>query len=203
MLAHATLRARGVSPGKGFANMGWGLGGSEEIYAARFQNVLIPNGAVINSSLIHWKPITSVGVTPINNEGSMELDANPGDFASPCDIKGRAQTVARQLESWFDGTGVWTPPDEFVNLNPAAVQEVIDLPAWISGNPMVMFHRGDPAQDPGTDSQIIANGYANDPAKTVELTIDFTLPFRAWVQDGDISIKENDDATVSIEEVST
>jgi len=105
----------------------------------RFRNLTIPAGAIITSAYLKMTSSNHVRVTDyqareIDIYG--ELNATPNIFSTYGDFISRGLTT--NYEIWL------APPNQFGAVNStgnisSVIQEMVDLPAWASGNDLVLF----------------------------------------------------------------
>ncbi|MDH3601368.1 MAG: hypothetical protein OEU26_17260, partial [Candidatus Tectomicrobia bacterium] len=142
-----------------FAGDEWG--------AFRFQNVNLPQGAVINSAILKIYPFDTDG-----DDANVFLDFQRVDHAPALtntanDISNRWTDTDKRV-TWQQnglGTGQVSSP-ELKN----ALQAIIDRPGWTLGNAIVLLldHTGSNSLD------LEITGYGENAAKAARLDIDYT-----------------------------
>ena len=103
----------------------------------RFENVTVPQGAVVSAANIQGA-VTSIAVDDPELDIHAEAIDNSQNFSDNPDVTSRARTTASV--SWSArglGTGYKTSPDIA-----AVVQEVLDRAGWVSGNAMTIIFKG-------------------------------------------------------------
>ncbi len=109
---------------------------SDQINGVRFQNIDIPPGATISDARLTLTACKS-------NSADLELrfygqdDANPPTFENVNNnISDRPKTTA--FTDW--SPTAWTKNDTYTSPNMSVIlQEIIDRPDWVSGNPVVLL----------------------------------------------------------------
>ena len=143
--------------------------------AVRFASVPVPPGATILTANIVF---TSRG----NNFGTPtyvirgESNTTPATFPTACtdcaDVTSRTRTFASA--TWVPGT--WDTNEKSADTTTedltAIVQEIIGLPGWASGNPMVFII--DPTTTGGARGAHTFNGSGSDATRRPELVITFS-----------------------------
>ncbi len=105
--------------------------------AARFLNVTIPAGSTITLAnlIVTCKQVTSA--TAVNTRLRAQADINPATFSDAADFDARTWTTA--YVNW-DAIPAWTLGTEYTSPDiKAAIQEVINLANWASGNPLTIL----------------------------------------------------------------
>ena len=105
----------------------------------RFRNILIPQGASINTAILRFTAFTDRATTP-RLYFSAELEDNPGDFSGDDYgsftirfLNHTARIDQYNLTHWLDTVEYDSPELR------AVVQEIVNRPGWVSGNAMVFF----------------------------------------------------------------
>ena len=141
----------------------------------RYDNVTIPNGAVIDSAIVTFTSTfgQAFGQT-VELNILLEQEDDPGDFVAPCTMWARWQAAIAAgavLTNWVLDSFDWTSlalvdtPD-FA----AGVQQVIDRPGWASGQAMVIFL----PDDGDSNEQITASSRERDGLGPL-LTVDYRV----------------------------
>lgn len=160
--------------------------GVEQWVGLRFQNLAIPNGAIINSASIRLTATTTdVGTLVIPVVG--ELSPDTVDFSDLTPLTNRPLTTAQLLwnvDPWFPGdSGPNTTTPDLA----AIVQEIVGQGGWSSGNSMVFLFMNDALDS----SERIAVSFDGNPAMSAVLTIDYTpqpvVPLARKLLDGVVS----------------
>ncbi|NNE15681.1 MAG: hypothetical protein HKN51_11930 [Saprospiraceae bacterium] len=140
----------------------------------RFNNLTIPDGAIITDARIHFTATDDNDKNPANFRFfGQDLTSNPptfNDCGNCSDITDRARTAAvvnwNNVSDWFQ-ENTYTSP----NLN-SIVQEIIDDQSGLTNEPIVFITQ---SQSPGfEDRELYA--YDNDPSKAAELEISYDVP---------------------------
>jgi hypothetical protein len=138
---------------------------------ARFTDVTIPKGAIIDSATLTLTAFSSgqTGGNVFTNIVAHNVDNSPqliqGNFA---EYNGRALTGA---VAWALNP-IWVP--ESVNVSPdikTVIQTIVDRPGWASGNALHIFVQESGAS---SNSERRAYGFVGNPAKSARLTVNFT-----------------------------
>ncbi len=114
-----------------------GSGASRYNAGMRFTNITVPSGAEILVATIDVD-ILSIDDDDPHNDIHCEAVADAVDFVDDAEVRDRALTTASVF--WDDEAlldGIVTSPNFAV-----AVQEVVNIPGWTSGNALVVMFRG-------------------------------------------------------------
>ena len=116
-------------------------GSTDQLVGLRFQNVLVPPGATIQSAYIEFEADQPLDLNPCNLTIYGQAALNPETFTEdPGNISGRTQTSASA--SWSPGT--WSIDEKYQTSDiSAVVQEIIDQSGWASENAMVFIIEGE------------------------------------------------------------
>ncbi len=103
----------------------------------RFLNQNIPQYANITAAWLSFVASVDLSATDVNTTISGELNANPTTFTDATDFNTRSHTSASvnwsNLASWTTDS-VYNSTDISV-----IIQEIVNLPAWASGNNLTLF----------------------------------------------------------------
>lgn len=117
--------------------MGADAAGDTRNAGIRFRSVAIPNGATILNAYIQFQCSTASAGATCNLRIYGELNATPAAFSTYANFTGRTRTTAytdwSAVPAWVLATNYRTP-----NIA-GAVQEIVNLVGWASGNDMVIF----------------------------------------------------------------
>jgi hypothetical protein len=118
--------------------------GGDQTIGLRFQNVGIEQGAVISKAYVQFTVDESGGVNPCSLLIRAEASDDAASFTIfPYDLSNRATTAASALWSPSDWNIVGAAGSEQRTCDiSAVVQEVIDRPAWSTGNSLVIIISG-------------------------------------------------------------
>lgn len=108
----------------------------------RFRNILIPQGAKIDSAYIvvfSHEAKTAEDIARINITGDANI--NPPTFTEDSLITDRRRTTAKVLWEVKEAWGLWTP-HRTPNLK-AIVEELVNRPAWEPGNAIAFILQGE------------------------------------------------------------
>ncbi len=112
-----------------------------QIVGMRFQNVLVPVGAVIQSAYIEFETDETTNINPSALTIYGQAADNPATFtAATSNISTRALTAASAAWS----PGAWNTVDvkhQTPDIS-AVVQEIVNRGGWASGNAMVYIVQG-------------------------------------------------------------
>jgi len=120
---------------------------SPQTVGVRFRDIAIPPEAPIISAYVQFQvDETRGGTDPVNLVIQGHLSPNPGDFVTLPDIEGRPRTAAGTL--WTVAN--WTATnargaDQQTSDIAAIIQELVNQPGWMAGNPIVLIFRDNPA----------------------------------------------------------
>ncbi len=150
------------------------MGGDIWSSAYRFPDVLIPNGATINSAKLTFIEDTgSANDIEIVNDIKGEAVADPARITSFADFAGRARTTATVVWTIPIGgvPGVGNPIDsaDFT----AIIQEIVSLGPWNLGDALIIF-----CDDKGINNsrRMAIVPYEDTPGSACLLTVEFTEP---------------------------
>jgi PKD repeat protein len=146
--------------------------GVDQYVGVRFQNVTVPQGAVISNARIRFRCDEADAASSQMNIyfKAHDVDNSPQYTTAVSDISSRVLTTA--MTTWADGTvpgwdvGVYY---DSPNLS-AVVQEVVDRDGWISGNAMSFVIWS----DLGETSERIAESYEG--GSPAQLIFDYIVP---------------------------
>ena len=158
-------------------------GSSDQIIGMRFNNVTIPQGAVINNAYIQFN------VDEVTNTGVADAIIAVEDIAYPLEITSFDFDLYHRLPYYGD-TVIWNIP-AFNTVDEAGldqrtpdltqfVEHVIAKSTWQSGNPIV-FMMADPYQlgisgYAGNTGVRTVSSYESAPSKAPQLVINYSLP---------------------------
>lgn len=148
--------------------------GSRYNAGMRFQNVAVPNGAIINTSYVSVIFIDTTHDSPdLDYRGEAADDAD--DFVTTQDVTDRTRTSASV--NWSDtdlGGSSFVDGPEIKTI----IQEIVNRAGWSSGNNMVIFADGEnaAAQESGTRFVSYNTSSSNAPKLHIEYTEGKTLP---------------------------
>lgn len=133
-----TGSAWGISTTRSYSGCGyWSTSRFKGGGGMRFLNIYIPNGATIVHAYLKLVSYDDRALENVNSKIRAELDANPLTFSTLDDYLARPRTVASinwdNIPPWLTGK-LYQSPD-FAPV----IREIVSLPAWASGNPVVIF----------------------------------------------------------------
>lgn len=107
----------------------------------RFQNIAVPNGAVITSAYMQYYLGTGLGMDftqgVCNNKIRGEAADNASTFTDLTDFDARTRTTATVtwsgIEGWYQGN--WYNSPDITSI----IQEIVNRAGWASGNSIVIF----------------------------------------------------------------
>ncbi|MDO9334574.1 MAG: hypothetical protein Q7T57_08660, partial [Dehalococcoidales bacterium] len=140
--------------------------------AARFLNITIPAGKIIVSAYLILTAEGAYNNDTVNTRLRAEKKINPLTFSTPGDFDARAWTTA--YINW-DAIAHWALNVEYTSPNiKTLIQEVIGLPGWVNGNPIVILWDDFQQRSSQADAKIRA-GYSYDGSwtKAPELRITY------------------------------
>ncbi len=146
---------------------GFNTGSNDSIVGLRFQNITVPQGAVIRNAYIVFRS-NALNSEPTNIliEGEASDNALPFDTVAD-NIKNRTATTA--AVTWNDvpewSAGVDYPTADFTEI----VQEIVNRPGWVAGNAMAFRFKG----IPGTDNKRDPRSYEANASTAPRLHIVF------------------------------
>ena len=166
---------------------------SNQIVGIRFQNISIPQGSSItNAYIVFTVDEETSESTSLSIWG--EKRSNTSIFSnSDDDISSRPKTDA---EVTWNAVPTWGTVDEegVAQQTPdltAILQEIIDQPAWLSGNAMVFIFEG--------SGKRVARSYNNSASKAPLLHVEYTSDVvEVAVIDGNDDAEEEDDGDMYI-----
>ena len=149
--------------------VGTGQTASASYLGLRFNNVPVPQGAVINNAFLQFYS-PSGGWVSINVQIAAEAANNSLTFSAANRPSQRPLTVARVQHNSNVGwnAGTWYNFDEMRTL----VQEVVDRPGWQTGNSMTFILRGTTA---GSWARKFIAAYESNPANAPRLVLNYTI----------------------------
>jgi len=161
--------------------------GSEQTVGMRFNGVTVPQGALITNAYVQFQADeVDTGATNLYIEG--QADDHPSTFTdSKGNVSGRSRTAA----------GVWWTPEPWTTKGEAGpdqqtpdissiIQEIVEQPAWASGNSLVIIITG--------NGKRTAESYDGDSAGAPLLHVEYS----AWPYNGPLA---NDDSAETPEDV--
>jgi hypothetical protein len=147
-----------------------GVTASSAWFGWRWQDALITPGSTIDAAILQIY-VSSTTYDDVHLDLYCEDNANPSELTTTDnDISDRARTIANA--SW-DANGVGTGFQSSPDLA-GPVQEVVNLPAWVSGNPL--FVAGDCTT--GINLAVRHYEYSGN-TSGAKLDIDYTPPAAA------------------------
>jgi hypothetical protein len=143
--------------------------------AARFLNITIPPGSIITLAQLKLTCMIPNSLTTVRTRLRAERNINPATFSGRADFDARVWTDA--FVNW-DSIAAWLLDTEYASQDlTSCVQEVINLPGWVSGNPMViLWDDWESRSDHVTDTQRTAWSFDGSAAKAPKLYIEYTTP---------------------------
>ncbi len=144
--------------------------------AMRYDNVPIPNGAIIDSAII-----TCTSTFPQAFVGAVEVDIfleqedDPDDFGAPCTMWQRhldAKAAGAVLTNWVTDFADWT--NQALVDTPdfkAGLQQKVDDPGWAAGQAFVIFM----ADDGDSVRRITVSSIERDGLGPL-MTVDYRVP---------------------------
>ena len=162
--------------------------GSDQIVGIRFQNITIPQGSSITNAYIVFTVDEKTSETT-NLTIWGEKNTNASIFTNNEDnISDRTKTTAtlawNNIPSWgtVDEEGVAQQTPDLTTI----LQEIIDQPAWVSGNAMVFIFEG--------SGKRVARSYNHSASKAPLLHVEYTSDVvEVAVIDGNDDAEEEDD----------
>ncbi|GAB5417812.1 MAG: hypothetical protein Crog4KO_24400 [Crocinitomicaceae bacterium] len=147
-------------------------GGDEQYVGLRFQNVSVPQGAVISNAYIRFRADENDGAgSQLNIYIAAEDVDNAASFtAANNNISNRTLTTAQY--TWPDGSvPAWSNPNLYNTPDISAlIQEIVDRGGWANGNAMAFVLWS----DLGESSERVADSYEG--GYPAELLFDYTIP---------------------------
>ncbi len=143
--------------------------------ATRFLNVTIPAGSTIILANLRLTAGSDRAETIVNTRLRAQANVNPATFSTAADFDGRTWTAA--FVNW-DAIAAWTGATEYTSPDiKTTIQEVIGLPGWASGNPIVVlwddFQR---RSDQENNHYRQALSYDASHAEAPKLYVEYTVP---------------------------
>lgn len=118
----------------------------------RFLNIYIPKGATITHAYLKLTCRNTDNATEVKSRIRGERNANPPTFSTIANYNARTRTDA--LIDW-DNIPTWTLGTEYTSPDVATIiKEIIDLDAWASGHPLVLFWDDHDLRTPATDGKV-------------------------------------------------
>lgn len=137
-----------------------------------YQNITIPPGALITNAYLKVTASYSCSGTVVRSRIHGEKNINPATFSTLEDYQGRARTDA--VIDW-DNIPAWIQNAVYHSPNiKSIIQEIVNLPGWSSGNPIVIFW--DDHEDRTSHIDSTARGghaWDSNPEKTVTLRVEW------------------------------
>lgn len=151
------------------SSFGYGraFSGSENYGAVRFNNVTIPQGAVITSAFLRLTDSQNQGARTVNIKLKGIDEDDTADFSS--DPDGRAKTSA--AVDWdFNSVSQVTNTERTSPDIASIIQEIIDRPGWASGNDLGII-----SDDDGTSNDNIMRwlSFSGDATRAPQLEINY------------------------------
>lgn len=150
--------------------------------ASRFLNVTIPPGWEITLANLILIAAGTKDTTVVNTRLRAEANVNPATFSTVEDFDARVWTTAvdwNAIPTWTLN-GTYTSPDI-----KAIIQEVIDLPGWASGNPIVVLWDDFDARSTQAVGKFrYAKTYDTVPSSPAHLYVEYTEPVLPTVVGG-------------------
>ncbi len=107
--------------------------------AARFLNITIPAGSTIDGANLVLTCRSATSSVVINSRLRAEANVNPATFSTAANFLARTWTSDATHVHW-NAIAAWTSDVAYTSPEiKAVIQEVIGLPGWASGNPMVVL----------------------------------------------------------------
>jgi hypothetical protein len=149
--------------------------------AARFLNVGIPAGATITLANLILTCQTAHALTIVNTCLRAERSINPVTFSDSTDFDARTWTTAYinwdAIPAWTLNTEYTSPSDDGTRYFKDILQEVIDLPGWASGNPVVILWDDFQKRSTQVSSTVrYAYSYDGSTTKAPKLVVTYTTP---------------------------
>jgi len=149
-------------------------GASNQTVGTRFNDVTVPNGAVIVGAYVQFEVDEISSTATTLTIAGQAADNAPTFTSASGNISSRPRTSARTP---------WTPPawtsvgaagpDQRTPDLTALIQEIVDRPGWASGRSLVIIITGDGA------GKRVARAYNGDPAGAPLLHVEYSLRNRA------------------------
>jgi len=103
----------------------------------RFLNMTIPPGSTILQAKLKLNAHYTASNTIVKSKIRGDKTINPLTFSNLADYQARTRTTAETL---WDNIPAWTAGVEYTSPDfKDTIQEIINLPGWSSGNPIVIF----------------------------------------------------------------
>lgn len=149
-------------------------GSTDQLVGLRFQNLTIPQGAVITSAQIQFTANNNQTSSTVNVTVRGQAADNPGTFTTGNNNLGGRSTTSSSvawsnIPGWSSnevGSDTTTP-----NLS-SIVQEIVNRAGWASGNSMVFVL----SENSGNTSQRDAFSFDNSSANAATLTVTYGYP---------------------------
>lgn len=140
--------------------------------ASRFLNVTIPAGSTITLAQLKLVCYVTDTETVVNNRLRAEANINPLTFSTKEDFDARVWTT----HIHWDALPAWTLNEEYISPDiKACIQEVINLPGWASGNPMVVLRDDFELQSDQVSNHLrTAYDFADSSTKAAKLYVEYT-----------------------------
>ncbi|MFQ5420326.1 MAG: hypothetical protein ACE5EY_08180 [Anaerolineae bacterium] len=149
--------------------------GSSTVSGFRFQNVIIPDGAVVTAARLEFT-VDSTQNNVIDVQFQGELTGNAATFSSS-DLPRNRSPLTNAVVSWhIANDGGWLVSEARTSPDLSAViQKVIDQPGWNSGNAIAIIMQ---PSSSGTAARRVFgwDRYGGNPLQSAKLQIWYILP---------------------------
>ena len=157
-------------------HLGWAVYHNLVEAAFRFPGVDVPVGAIVNSAVLQVTATSQEDAKPATGDMNLtiegQLSANPSGFVQPPVDETTFGITDTTIRPRTQASVVWSVTEEWTaNLPYQAqdaspiLQEIIDQPAWSTGNPVVLFLK-DVSLDP--DDEIYRRVYTFESGGSVD-----------------------------------
>lgn len=142
--------------------------GDGALAGMRFQNVMVPPGAVIEAARVEFRT-SGTDATAVEFAIHGEASADAAPFTAAVDDMSSRTLVGSSVASWVPGSwAVVGDPHQTPDLA-AIVQDIIDVPGWAEGNALVLIVEGVSAT-----GRRRAYSYDGSPLQAPVLHVDYT-----------------------------
>lgn len=141
-----------------------------------FPDIPIPAGSKIHQAFLILRSKASNHLPEVHSMIEVEDNATPAVFTTLADYQARDRWIYFVwwnflYKTWAEDT-LYVSPDIAI-----LIQKVIDLPAWVQGNPLVLFWNDENGVTPPIGaSERIAYSYLSKPSEAARLEITFSPP---------------------------
>ena len=141
-----------------------------------FENVTVPTGSIIRAAYLVFRSTVTRNQAPARGFFAIEDTATPLPFSTLANWQARTYNIV--TKAWNYEKFNWNTGDLYASPDLSElVQNIIDLPAWLSGNPLSLFWGdlyGVTAEENNWDRE--AESFISNPSQSVRLEITYTPP---------------------------